>query len=328
MSSLKKIVITGAAGQISYSLLFHIAKGALLGEHQRISLHLLEVPAMLSSLMGVVMELEDGAFHLVENITVSSDPKEAFEGCDFAFLVGAKPRGPEIKERKELLQQNAKIFIEQGKALDSTASKDVKVLVVGNPCNTNCLLTMQNAPSIPKRNFMAMTRLDQNRAKSLLAKKAKVAISEVSRVTIWGNHSSTLVPDYQHARIQGKPAEEVIQDAVWLETEFIKSVQLRGAAVIAARGKSSAASAAHAAIETMQAILSPTPKDDWFSLAIHSNQNPYGIAPELIFSFPCRSDGKGNIEIVEGLDLRKELAAKIKISEEELIQEREMAINL
>jgi malate dehydrogenase len=324
---LKRIVVTGGAGQIAYSILFRLATGELLGPDQPISLQLLEVPEALGWLKGVVMELEDCAFPLLKEIKIGSDPYEIFEGANYAFLIGSKPRGPGM-ERKELLADNGKIFIEQGKALNAKAAKDVLVLVVGNPCNTNCLIAMHHAPDLSPRQFFAMTRLDQNRAVSQLAHKAGVPITAVSNVTIWGNHSSTQVPDFLNAKIQHQSALHVIKDRRWCEEEFIPTVQKRGAAVIAARGKSSAASAANAAIDAMRSLIVPTPEGQWFSSAMLSDGNPYGIKKGLIFSFPCRSKGNGKIEIIEGLQLDPFLKEKILLSEKELIEERELTSHL
>ncbi len=314
--------MTGGAGQIAYSLLFRIAAGELLGPDQPIELRILEIPAAKGALEGVVMELNDCAFPLLERIHISTDPFEAFEGIDYAILVGAKPRGPGM-ERKDLLSENAKIFIEQGKALGEKASSDALVFVVGNPCNTNALIAMHHAPKLDRKQFFSMTRLDESRARSQLAIKAGVPITEVHKLAIWGNHSSTQVPDFIHATIGKSPAEEVIKDRKWLETEFFERVQKRGAEVIAARGRSSAASAASAAIDSIRSLLLPTPEGEWFSVGLYSDQNPYGIDGGLFFSFPCRSRGKGKIEIVKGLDWDPFLREKIKATEKELIEERE-----
>jgi malate dehydrogenase len=323
MKPLKRVAVTGGAGQIAYNLLMRIASGEMLGPDQPIALHILEVPAVLGALKGVMMELEDCAFPLLKEIWIGDDPKEIFKGINYALLVGAKPRSPGM-ERADLLNENAQIFIEQGKALNEVADRNVKVLVVGNPCNTNCLIAMHHAPNIPKSHFHAMTRLDQNRAASMLAKKAKVDVIEVSNVTIWGNHSATQVPDYLNAKIAGKPASSVIVDEKWLQGEFIADVQKRGATVLAARGKSSAASAAHAILEAVKSLEVPTPKGKWFSTAVLSNGNPYGISENLIFSFPCRSKGNGEYEIVKDLKWNDFLREKIKISEQELIDERQL----
>lgn len=319
----KKVIVTGGAGQIAYSLLFRIASGEMLGHDQPIELRILEIPQVMQALSGVVMELEDCAYPLVKGIYTSSNPFELFDGVDLALLVGAMPRGPGM-ERKDLLAENAKIFIQQGKALNEKASSDVLVFVVGNPCNTNALIALHNAPKIDPKRFFCMTRLDENRAKAELAKKAGVAVEQVSRVAIWGNHSTTQVPDFLNARIGGKPAADVIRDRKWLEGEFIEGVQKRGAVVIAARGKSSAASAANAAIDGVKSLMVPTSADDWFSMGVYSNGNPYHIRDDLMFSFPCRSKGNGNVEIVAGLELDRFLKEKIALSEKELLEERDV----
>ena len=320
---IKRVAVTGGAGQISYNLLFRIASGEMLGADQPLALHIVELPEVMNALEGIKMELEDCAYPLVKEIIIGSDPHKVFEGIDYALLVGAKPRGPGM-ERGDLLAENSKIFVVQGQALNDVANTNVKVLIVGNPCNTNCLIAMTNAPRIPRQNFHAMTRLDQNRSTSFLAQKAGVEVKDVTNVTIWGNHSSTQVPDFINAKIKGKPLLETIKDRAWLEGEFFTKVQKRGAAVIAARGKSSAASAAHAAMEAIKSIVNPTPSGLWFSSAICSDGNPYGIEDNLIFSFPCRSKGNGEIEIVPGLNWDKFLENKIKASETELIEEREI----
>lgn len=318
---IKKVVVTGGAGQIAYSLLFRIASGEMLGKEQPIDLRILEIPIAKAALDGVVMELEDCAYPLLRGIQSSTDPFEVFEGADIALLVGAWPRGPGM-ERKDLLAENAKIFIEQGKALNEKASSDVIVLVVGNPCNTNALIALHHAPKIDPKRFFCMTRLDQNRAKAQLAQKAKVRVEEVKKMTIWGNHSTTQVPDFLNATIQKKPVADVIRERKWLENEFVETVQKRGATVIAARGKSSAASAANAAIDSIRSLILPTPADDWFSMGLYSNGNPYQIQEDLMFSFPCRSRGNGDVEIVSGLELDPFLKKKIALTENELLEER------
>lgn len=321
--SLKRIAVTGGAGQIAYSLLFRLASGELLGSDQPIALHILEVEASMEALRGVVMELEDCAFPLLEEIKVGFKPEEVFSGVNYAFLVGAKPRGPGM-ERKDLLMDNGKIFVEQGRALNTAAAKDLLVLVVGNPCNTNCLIALKNAPSKDPSRFFSMMMLDQNRAVSQLAKKAGAPVSAVENMAVWGNHSATQVPDFLHAKIAGKPLLTAITDRKWLEQDFMGIVQKRGAAVIAARGKSSAASAAHAAIETMRALIFPTPVGKWFSVALFAKGNPYGIRDDLVFSFPCQSKGDGAVEIVKGLEWDPFLKERISLSEKELIEEREL----
>ena len=324
---IRRIAITGGAGQIAYSLIFHVANGELLGPDQPIALHLLDIPEGVPSLKGVLMELQDCVFPLLKEIKIGSDPEEMFEGVDYALLVGAKPRGPGM-ERKDLLAENGKIFVGQGQALNRVASKDVRVIVVGNPCNTNCLILMHHAPNLSKKQFHAMSRLDQNRAVYQLAAKAKVGIEEVTHVTIWGNHSSTQVPDFVNAKIRGRPAVDSIKDQKWLEGDFISTIQKRGAEVIAARGKSSAASAARGIIGSVRSILTSTPNGQWFSACVFAEGNPYGIREDLVFSFPCHSHGKGDWEIVKGLHVNSFLEQKIAITEKELIEERDMVTHL
>jgi malate dehydrogenase len=324
MKPLKKIAVTGGAGQIAYSLLFRLANGDLLGLDQPIALHLLDVPEGVAGMKGVVMELDDCVFPLLKEVKIGSDAEEVFGGVDLAFLVGAKPRGPGM-ERKDLLADNGKIFVEQGRALNRAASKDVRVLVVGNPCNTNCLIAMHHAPDLGRHQFHAMTRLDQNRAVFQLAHKAGVGIEEVSHMTIWGNHSATQVPDFVHAEIRGKRVRDVIGDKKWLESTFIQTIQKRGAEVIAARGKSSAASAANAAIDSMRALWRKT---DWFSAGVYSHGNPYGVRDDLVFSFPCRSKGQGDWEIISGVTFDQFLQEKIAITQKELEEERDLVKHL
>jgi len=323
---IKKVAVTGGAGQIAYNLLFRIASGEMLGLDQPVALHILEVPEAMKSLEGVKMELDDCAFPLLKEVKIGSDPKQIFKGVHLALLVGAKPRGPGM-ERGDLLNDNGKIFVEQGQALNDVADPDVKVLVVGNPCNTNCLIAMSNAPRIPRNNFHAMTRLDQNRAAYQLAEKSGNSLDKVTNVTIWGNHSSTQVPDFTNAKINGKPAAEVIKDSKWLENDFINSVQKRGAAIIAARGKSSAASAANGAIDAIKALFSPTKPGDWFSSGVYSAGNSYGIDENLFFSVPCRSKGDGTYEVVSNVPWDDFLKNKIQLTEKELIEERELVTN-
>lgn len=323
--AVKRIAVTGGAGQIAYNLLFRIAAGEMLGQDQPIALHIVEVPEVLRMLEGVKMELEDCAFPLLKEIRIGSNPMEMFQDIHFALLIGAKPRGPGM-ERADLLHDNGKIFIEQGRALNQSANKDAKVLVVGNPCNTNCLIAMTNAPNLSRKNFYAMTQLDHNRAVTQLALKAKTSVSEIKNMTIWGNHSSTQVPDFFNATISSVPITEKIKDLSWLQGEFISIVQKRGAEVIALRGKSSAASAAHAIIDTIKNIEIPTPQGEWFSCAVCSDGNPYGIEENLIFSFPCRSYGGGNCEIVKDLKWNEFLSKKIKETEKELVEERELVL--
>jgi NADP-dependent malate dehydrogenase len=318
---IKRIAVTGGAGQIAYSLLFRLASGEVFGQEQPVALHILEVEAMIPSLQGVVMELEDGAFPLLKEIKTGHDPFTLFGDVDLAILVGATPRGPGM-ERSDLLKKNATIFVEQGRALSASASTHTQVLVVGNPCNTNCLIAMSHAPNLPRKNFHAMTRLDENRAKAQIAKKASQPVALVRRLAIWGNHSSTQVPDFVNARIGYRDVVEVISDRHWLEGEFVQLIQKRGAAIIAARGKSSAASAASAVIDTLRSLILPTAKDDWFSSAVCSDGNPYGLTEELIFSFPCRSKGNFEYEIVKNLSWDEFIKEKIRVTEQELIEER------
>lgn len=321
------IAVTGGAGQIAYQLLFRIAHGELFGHDQPLALHILELPEALPALEGVKMELHDCAFPLLHSIEVTSDPYQAFQNADYAILIGAKPRGPGM-ERSDLLKENAKIFVEQGRALNEVAHKNVKVFVIGNPCNTNCLIAMSHAPRLPRKNFCAMTRLDQNRATTLLAHKAQVTVKDISHMIVWGNHSSTQVPDFIHARIQGRPAEEVIQNRHWLENDFFDMIQKRGAVIIKARGKSSAGSAAHAILDAVRDTISSTQKEQWFSSAIDSTGNPYGITDQLIFSFPCQNREKEGVTIVPGLEIPQFLEMKLKATERELLEERDLVRSL
>lgn len=324
---LKRIAITGGAGQIAYNLLFRIASGELLGKDQPIALHILEVPSVLKALEGIKMELEDGAYPLLEEIHIGSDPFKLFEGANLALLIGAKPRGPGM-ERKDLLSENGRIFVEQGKALHQVADLTARIFVVGNPCNTNCLIAMHQGNRIPRENFYAMTRLDQNRTVFQLSSKAGVKIEDISHVTIWGNHSSTQVPDFVHGKIKDKPLQEVIRDTQWLENDFMTIIQKRGAAIIEARGKSSAASAAQALIDCIKDVINPTAVDYWYSLGLISNQNPYGIRDDLIFSFPCKNEGNKKCEIVPNLEMNEFLQKNLRKTEQELIEERDLVKHL
>ena len=317
-----RIAVTGGAGQIAYQLLFRLANGEVFGYEQPIALHILEVPEALAALEGVKMELQDCAFPLLHAIEITTDPYQAFKNIDYALLVGAKPRGPGM-ERRDLLQENAKIFMQQGQALNEVAHEHARVFVIGNPCNTNCLIAMHQAPRLSRKNFYAMTRLDQNRATFLLSQKAQVPVQDVSHMIIWGNHSSTQVPDFIHARLQGRPAIDVIRDRHWLENDFLESIQKRGAAIIKARGKSSAASAAQAILDAIRDTLLPNQAREWFSSAIDSTGNPYGIEDDLIFSFPCHVLERGAVTIVSGLDIHEFLEAKLKATERELLEERD-----
>lgn len=320
-----KIVVTGAAGQIGYALLPRIAAGEMFGPDQPVELSLIEIEPAMQALQGVVMELQDCAFPLLENVTATADLDEGFSGVNWALLVGSVPRKQGM-ERKDLLGINGKIFTGQGKAIAANAAGDVRVLVVGNPCNTNCLIAMRNAPSVPRDRWFAMTRLDENRAKTQLAAKAGCHARDVTRLAIWGNHSSTMYPDFYNARIGGKPAAEVISDEAWLQGEFLATVQQRGAAIIKARGLSSAKSAAHAVIDSVRSIIRPTPEGDWHSIALCSDGS-YGIEEGLITSFPLRSDG-ANLEIVQGLEHGDFSRDKIAATINELKEEREMVKGL
>ena len=313
------VAITGAAGQIGYSLLFRIASGAVFGPDQPVELRLIEIEPGMKPLMGAKMELDDCAFPLLTNIVTTCDLNEGFKGANWVLLVGSVPRKKGM-ERSDLLGINGKIFIGQGKAIEANAADDVRILVVGNPCNTNCWIAMQNATKIPANRWFAMTRLDENRAKAQLAEKAGVHVSEVTNMTIWGNHSSTQYPDFYNAKICGKPATEVIKDEEWLKNTFIPVVQKRGAAIIEARGLSSAASAANAAIDTVRSLITPTPEGDWFSVSVCSDGS-YGTPKGIMTSLPVRSNGK-DWEIVQGLQINEFSAQKIKETNDELLEEQ------
>ncbi len=313
------VAVTGAAGQIGYALLFRIASGEMFGNNADICLHLLELENALPALKGVVMELEDCAFPLLKEITYTADLTTAFKDCDWAFLVGSVPRKVGM-ERSDLLKINGKIFVEQGKALDAVARRTCKILVVGNPCNTNAYIAKSVCKHIASRQFFAMTMLDQNRAVSQLAKKANVPATDVKNVAIWGNHSATQYPDFEHAMIGGKPATDVIQDETWLKNDFLNNVQQRGAKIIEARGKSSAASAANGVVQTVQRLMRPSNEDDFFSLAVCSDGS-YGIPGGLMFSFPVYSDGT-TWHIVQGLKLSDFAQQKIQRTTEELLEEQ------
>jgi malate dehydrogenase len=315
------VSITGAAGQIGYALLFRIASGAVFGPDQPINLRLIEIEPALPALSGVVMELDDCAFPLLNEVVATADLNEGFRGTNWALLVGSVPRKAGM-ERGELLGINGKIFIGQGKAIARNAAKDVRVLVVGNPCNTNALIAMNNAEGVPKDRFFAMTRLDENRAKSQLAKKASVHPSKITNLCIWGNHSATQYPDFTNAKIHGRPVTDVISHVEWLKGEFIATVQQRGAAIIKARGASSAASAANAAIDTVKSLITPTPAGDWHSVGVCSDGS-YGIAKGLIASMPIRTLDNGKWEVVQGLPIDAFSREKIDASVAELIEERD-----
>ncbi len=316
-----KIAVTGAAGQIGYAMLFRLASGNVFGKETMIELQLLELEHALSALEGVKMELDDCAFPLLKKITTTSDPNKAFRDIDWGLLVGSVPRKDGM-ERNDLLRINGGIFVNQGNAINENAGENARIVVVGNPCNTNCLIAMQNAPRFSRDRWFAMTALDENRAKSQLAYKAGTDVKDVTNMTIWGNHSATQYPDFYHAKIKGNSAYKVINDKEWLQTDFIKTVQQRGSAIIKARGSSSAASAANAALDTVTKINSPTPNGDWFSAAIPSDGS-YGIHEGLIFSYPLSSKGDGNYKIVNGLEFNKFSQEKIEATKSELEMERE-----
>ncbi|GAA5493988.1 malate dehydrogenase [Rubritalea halochordaticola] len=320
------VSVTGAAGQIGYSLLFRIASGAMFGPDQPVNLRLIEIEPGMKALEGVVMELDDCAFPTLNEVVPTCDLNEGFRGTNWALLVGSVPRKAGM-ERKDLLGINGKIFVGQGKAIAGNAASDVRTLVVGNPCNTNCLIAMNAADGVPNDRFFAMTRLDENRAKSQLAKKAGVHQNAVSNLCIWGNHSATQYPDFTNAKIDGKAVTDVIADRAWLEGEFISTVQQRGAAIIQARGASSAASAANGVVDTVKSLTNPTPAGDWTSVAVCSN-GEYGIDTGLIASMPIRtSDGK-SWEVVEGVEIDAFSRDRIDASVQELREEREAVQDL
>jgi malate dehydrogenase len=320
-----KVAVTGAAGQIGYSLVFRIASGAMFGREQPIALSLIEIPNALGALDGVVMELHDCAFPLVKSITPTADLDEGFRDVNWALLVGSVPRKAGM-ERKDLLGINGKIFVGQGKAIEKNAAADVRTLVIGNPCNTNCLIAMNNARQIPSDRWFAMTRLDENRARAQLAHKAGVEITAVTNMTIWGNHSATQYPDFYNAKINGRAANEVIADEAWLKGEFIMAVQQRGAAIIKARGLSSAASAANAIIDTVRSLINDTPATDWHSVALCST-GEYGVEKDLIASFPTRVKN-GKVEVVTGAAVSEFSRGKIDASVNELKEEKSLVGDL
>jgi malate dehydrogenase len=325
MTNTVKVAVTGAAGQIGYSILPRLASGEVFGPDTKVDLHLLEITPVLPALKGVVMELEDCAFPQLNNIVITDDANVAFDGINWALFIGSKPRSKGM-ERGDLIRENGPIFVGQGKALQRAAS-DVRVAVVGNPANTNCLIAMNNAKDIPNERFSALTRLDQNRAYAQLAQKAGVTVNDVSNVTIWGNHSATQYPDAENARINGRPAPDVIDDEAWLRGEFIETVQKRGAAIIAARGLSSAMSAANAALDHVMSFLRKTPEGRWFSAAVPSDGS-YGIDEGLIFSFPVTSDGAGGYSIVQGLPWSDFAQEKIAATLNELRDEKSVVADL
>lgn len=317
-----RVAVTGAAGAIGYSILFRIASGQVFGPDQPVILHLVDIEPAMNALNGVVMELEDCAFPALKGIVPTFSLEEGFRNISWALLIGSVPRKPGM-ERKDLLNINGKIFTGQGQAIQKYAAKDIRVLVVGNPCNTNCLIAKNAAPEIPSDRWFAMTRLDENRAKSQLGKKAGVDACTVSNLGVWGNHSPTMYPDFYNAKIGGKPVLDVIKDEAWLQNDFVTTVAQRGSAVLKARGLSSAASAGNAAIDSIKSIINPPAKGDWHSLCVCSDGS-YGIEKGLITSFPVRSNGK-TVEIVQGLELNAFSKSKIDASVQELLGEKAMA---
>ena len=325
MTSPIKIAVTGAAGQIGYSLVFRIASGAMFGQEQPIALSLIEIPNALGALEGVVMELHDCAFPLLKSITPTADLDEGFRDVNWALLVGSVPRKAGM-ERKDLLGINGKIFIGQGQAIEKNASADVRTLVIGNPCNTNCLIAMNNAKQIPPDRWFAMTRLDENRAKAQLAHKAGVEVTAVTNMTIWGNHSATQYPDFYNAKINGRATNEVIGDEKWLKETFIQTVQQRGAAIIKARGLSSAASAANAVVDTVRSLITDTPKEDWHSVALCST-GEYGVENGLICSFPVQVKN-GRAQVLQNVPINEFSRGKIDASVNELKEEKSLVQEL
>jgi malate dehydrogenase len=325
MKSPIRVAVTGAAGQIGYSLLVRIASGAMFGPDQPVILHLMEIEPALKALNGVVMELDDCAFPLLHGVKATASLDEGFKGVNWALLVGSVPRKAGM-ERKDLLGINAKIFTGQGRAIARSAASDVRVLVIGNPCNTNCLIALHSASAVPADRWFAMTMLDQNRAKTQLARKAGVDVAAVTNLAVWGNHSSTMYPDFFNAKINGRPATNVILDEGWFTDTFIPAVQKRGAAIIEARGASSAASAASAVVDTVRALTTPTPAGDCFSAGVYSD-GAYGIAPGLIYSLPIRSDGR-NWTVATGFSVNEFSRGRLTATENELKEERDLVAGL
>jgi malate dehydrogenase len=320
-----KVTVTGAAGQIGYAILFRIASGQMLGEDTEVELSMLEIPDALKAAEGTAMELDDCAFPLLRRIDVSDDPKQAFDGCSIALLIGARPRGPGM-ERSDLLEANGGIFKPQGQAINEVAADDVRVLVVGNPANTNCLIAMSNAPDVPRERFSSMTRLDHNRAIAQLANKLGKPVTAISRMTIWGNHSTTQYPDLVNARVDGQSAWDAVDDEAWIADEFIPRVAKRGAEIIDARGASSAASAANAAIDHVRDWVRGTPDGDWVSMSVPSDGS-YEVEEGLISSFPCRCSDR-EWSIVEGLEVTHFSRQRIDVSVDELREERDAVAEL
>jgi malate dehydrogenase len=326
MAGTVRVAVTGAAGQVAYAMLGRLASGEVFGPDTQVILHLLEITPALPALEGVAMELDDCSFSTLKDIVITDNAEKAFDGCNYALLVGSFPRKAGM-ERKELLDINGKIFVGQGKALAAKAASDVRILVVGNPCNTNCLVARSNGRSIPAERWTAMTRLDHNRARTALAKKAGVSNSDVTQMTIWGNHSNTQFPDFSNAKINGKPAEQTITDRKWLEETFVSTIQTRGAAVIKARGMSSAMSAANGALDHVKSMIRGTPANDWVSMAVVS-QGEYGVPKDMVFGYPCTTDGKGNYKVVDCLKLDAFGQEKFQTTLQELLEEKESVKDL
>lgn len=326
MAGTVRVAVTGAAGQVAYAMLGRLASGEVFGPDTQVILHLLEITPALPTLEGVAMELDDCSFSTLKDIVITDNAEKAFDGCNYALLVGSFPRKAGM-ERKELLDINGKIFVGQGKALAAKAASDVRILVVGNPCNTNCLVARSNGRSIPAERWTAMTRLDHNRARTALAKKAGVSNNDVTQMTIWGNHSNTQFPDFSNAKINGKPAEQIITDRKWLEETFVSTIQTRGAAVIKARGMSSAMSAANGALDHVKSMIRGTPANDWVSMAVVS-QGEYGVPKDMVFGYPCTTDGKGNYKVVDGLKLDAFGQSKFQTTLQELLEEKDAVKDL
>ncbi|GJP39624.1 hypothetical protein CLOM_g23976 [Closterium sp. NIES-68] len=322
-----RVAVSGAAGMISNHFLFKLASGEVFGPNQPVAINMLGSERSKEALEGVAMELEDSLFPLLREVTISIDARDAFKDVDWALLIGAKPRGPGM-ERADLLDINGQIFAEQGRTLNDVANPNVKVIVVGNPCNTNALICLKNAPKLNPKNFHALTKLDENRAKCQLALKAGVFYDKISNMTIWGNHSTTMVPDFVNARILGFPATDVIRDRKWLEEQFTPQVQTRGGALIKKWGRSSAASTAVSLVDAIRALTTPTAPGDWFSSGVYTKGNTYGIDDDLIFSLPCRSKGDGDYEVVPGLIVDEYLRARIQKTEDELLAEKKCVSHL
>jgi len=321
-----RVAVSGSTGQVAYALLPRIAAGEMFGRETPVDLRLYDIPPVIAKAKGTVMELEDCAYPLLSRVSATAERGEAYRDADWVLLVGSKPRGPGM-ERKDLIRENGPIFVEDGKAIAANASRDVRVVVVGNPCNTNCLIALSNAKGVPSERFTAMTRLDQNRARMQLGLKAAAPVKDVTRCVIWGNHSSTLFPDFVNARVGGKKATDVV-DRMWLENEFVPLVQKRGAAVIEARGASSAFSAAQALIDHVRSLTTATPGDDWFSAAVLSDGKRYGVPAGVVASFPLRSMGLGEWRIQDGAVITEYAKRKIEAGVQELVQEREIVSDL